>query len=156
MTYGFTKGRTPWDRTFLEVLANGLANEEGSDEDVGMRGVDVMKRVDQALVERGMAVFKDGLFYPTGKFWRAFNHARDHVIHHHIRRGHDFILIPSIIVAAQLLTPTDGLGPPGPSGGNAMDVAMAARYLAFRVFRYLEPSERRKMARLNLRRIVNR
>lgn len=152
----FSKRRTPWDRAFLDILSSGLENEEGSDDDVGMMGVGVLKRVDGALQERGMVVVKDGLFHLTEKFWTAFNHARDHVIHNHVRRGYDFVLIPSIIVAAQLLIPVDGVEGPGPAEGNALEVALAGRHIAFRVFQYREPTERRKIARMHLRRIVDR
>jgi hypothetical protein len=43
-----------------------------------------------------------------------------------------------------------------PEDGNAFDVALAANYIAYAVFRQLEPAERRKLAKMNLKRMLER
>jgi hypothetical protein len=132
--------RTPWDKTFLTALSGGS--------DLGIEDAkEAVERVQNALVQHGMGIWRGGLFFLTDGFWKAFNHARSYVAHCRVPLEYDFLIVPSITVATQLLTPEDG---------NAFDVALAANYIAYAVFRQLEPAERRKLAKMNLKRMLER
>lgn len=148
--------RAPWDDAFLSLLG-GLSEDELNDEERGEEMLDIgtamVKKVQGILVERGMAFWRGDPFFLSAKFWKAFNHARSHLIHHHVKTEYDFLLIPSIILAAQIVTPEER---EGRGGGNALLVAVAARYIAYLVYRQREPTQRRKLARMNLGRVVPR
>ena len=144
--------RAPWDDAFLSLLG-GLSEDELNDEEMGEELLEMVRKVQGILVERGMAFWRGGLFFLSAKFWRAFNHARSHLIHHHVKTEYDFLQVPSIILAAQIVTPEER---EGRGGGNGPLVAVAARYIAYLVYRQREPAQRRKLARMNLGRVVPR